>query len=82
MKDEYKFLSPEHEEEHRQDVIAQYDKFVMSGSPLEESEGYRATNLGHGNECYECNNGALLDMIKPRTDHFEDGLSDGTTSSG
>jgi hypothetical protein len=69
-------MKPEHEEEHRQDAIAQYDKFVMSGSPLAESEGYRQTNFGHGDECSECKNAILLDKIKPRTDHFKDGLDD------
>ena len=69
-------MNPEHEEEHRQDAINQYDKFVLSGSPLEESEGYRQTNFGHGNKCRECNTAALLDMEKPRLDHFDLGLSD------
>ncbi len=69
-------MKPEHEEEHRQDAINQYDKFVMSGSPLVESEGYRQTNFGHGNECRECNAAILLDIEKPRTDHFKDGTLD------
>jgi len=69
-------VKPEHEEEHRQDAISQYDKFVMSGAPLQESEGYRQTNFGHGNECSECNNAILLDMQKPRTEHFKDGIVD------
>jgi hypothetical protein len=69
-------VKPEHEEAHRQDAITQYDKFVMSGSPLRESFGYRQTNFGHGNECTECNNAIILDMEKTRDDHFKDGLSE------
>ena len=69
-------MKPEHEEDHRQDAIKQFDKFVMSGSPLRESLGYRITNLGHGNECDECNYAVLKDIEKPRKDHFIDGLSE------
>jgi hypothetical protein len=69
-------VKPEHEEDHRQDAIDQYDKFVMSGSPLRESLGYSQNNLGHGNECSECNNAIVFDMQKTRDDHFKDGLSE------
>jgi len=37
---------------------------------------YKSRNLGHGNTCSECNNAILADMIKPRPEHFDDGLSD------
>ena len=67
-------MKPEHEEDHRQDAISQYDKFVMSGSPLRESFGYKQSNLNHGDECSECNNAIVFDMQKTRDEHFKDGL--------
>lgn len=69
-------MKPEHEEGHRQDAINQYDEFVMSGSPLRESLGYKMTNLDHGNECDECNYAIVSNMEKTRNEHFKDGLSE------
>jgi hypothetical protein len=69
-------VKPEHEKEHAEDQINQFDHYVMSGKKLEEHGGYRPTNLGHGNECNECNYAVLEDMQKERYDHFKDGLSE------
>ena len=69
-------MKPEHEEDHRQEAIRQYDNFVMSDKPLSKETGHKSKNLGHGNECSECNNAVVADMEKDRNDHFKDGLSE------
>ena len=65
---------PEWEDAHREDTISQYDNYVMSGKTMEEHGGYRPTNLGHGNECSECNDAILGEMT--RTQHFDKGTTD------
>jgi len=67
-------VKPEHEKEHTKDTINQYDKYVMSGKTMEEYGGYSPTNLGHGNDCSECNNAILSEMN--RNQHFDKGTKD------
>jgi len=70
-------MKPEHAEEHRQDIVKQFDNWVMSGQPpLTSKTGYKSSNLGHGNECNECNYAITEEMEKTRDNHFRDGLSE------
>jgi hypothetical protein len=66
-------MTPEQKEDHRQDMISQYDRYVMSGKSMDEYGGYKPTNFGHGNKCRVCNDAIIYDMEKTRGDHFKEG---------